>query len=292
MKGKILKGIGGFYYVAADDNKIYECKAKGIFRNRKIKPLVGDDCEISILDSEKSIGNIDIIFDRKNELIRPAAANADQAVIIFALSKPRPSTGLLDRFLILMEYQHVDTIICFNKEDIAGDGEAQMLAEMYSSAGYKVIITSVKENRGVDELKALLKGKTSILAGPSGVGKSSMINALIPEAMAETGSLSEKIARGKNTTRHSELMRVDEDTFIMDTPGFSSLMLPDIEAEELKAYYPEMAPYEGKCRFDGCNHISEPDCRVKEALEAGSINSGRYENYKILYAELGSRRKW
>ena len=292
MKGKILKGIGGFYYVAADDNKIYECKAKGIFRNRKIKPLVGDDCEISILDSEKSIGNIDIIFDRKNELIRPAAANADQAVIIFALSKPRPSTGLLDRFLILMEYQHVDTIICFNKEDIAGDGEAQMLAEMYSSAGYKVIITSVKENRGVDELKALLKGKTSILAGPSGVGKSSMINALIPEAMAVTGSLSEKIARGKNTTRHSELMRVDEDTFIMDTPGFSSLMLPDIEAEELKAYYPEMAPYEGKCRFDGCNHISEPDCRVKEALEAGSINSGRYENYKILYAELGSRRKW
>ena len=292
MKGKILKGIGGFYYVAANDNKIYECKAKGIFRNKKIKPLVGDDCEISILDSEKSIGNIDIIFDRKNQLIRPAAANADQAVIIFALSKPRPSTSLLDRFLILMEYQQVDTLICFNKEDIAGDGEAEGLLEMYRSAGYQVMITSVKENRGIEELKGRLKGKTSILAGPSGVGKSSMINALIPHAMAETGSLSEKIARGKNTTRHSELMRVDEDTFIMDTPGFSSLMLPEIEPEELKMYYPEMVPFEGKCRFDGCNHINEPDCMVKQALETGKININRYENYKILFAELGSRRKW
>ena len=292
MKGKILKGIGGFYYVAADDNKIYECKAKGIFRNKKVKPLVGDDCEISILDKEGCIGNIDIIFDRKNELIRPAAANADQAVIIFALSRPRPSVNLLDRFLILMEYQDVDTAICFNKEDIAEDGEAEGLADMYKTAGYEVMITSVKENRGIDELRGRLKGKTSILAGPSGVGKSSMINALIPEAMAETGSLSEKIARGKNTTRHSELMKVDEDTFIMDTPGFSSLMLPDISAEELRFYYPEMVPFEGKCRFDGCNHINEPDCMVKRAVGDKEINEKRYENYKILYEELTSRRKW
>ena len=292
MKGKILKGIGGFYYVAADDNKIYECKAKGIFRNKKVKPLVGDDCEISILDKEECIGNIDIIFDRKNELIRPAAANADQAVIIFALSRPRPSVNLLDRFLILMEYQDVDTVICFNKEDIAEDGEAEGLADMYKTAGYEVMITSVKENRGIDELCRRLKGKTSILAGPSGVGKSSMINALIPEAMAETGSLSEKIARGKNTTRHSELMKVDEDTFIMDTPGFSSLMLPDISAEELRFYYPEMVPFEGKCRFDGCNHINEPDCMVKRAVGDKEINEKRYENYKILYEELTSRRKW
>ena len=292
MKGKILKGIGGFYYVAADDNKIYECKAKGIFRNKKVKPLVGDDCEISILDKEECIGNIDIIFDRKNELIRPAAANADQAVIIFALSRPRPSVNLLDRFLILMEYQDVDTVICFNKEDIAEDGEAEGLADMYKTAGYEVMITSVKENRGIDELRGRLKGKTSILAGPSGVGKSSMINALIPEAMAETGSLSEKIARGKNTTRHSELMKVDEDTFIMDTPGFSSLMLPDISAEELRFYYPEMVPFEGKCRFDGCNHINEPDCMVKCAVGDKEINEKRYENYKILYEELTSRRKW
>ncbi|HCA22004.1 MAG TPA: ribosome small subunit-dependent GTPase A [Lachnospiraceae bacterium] len=292
MKGKILKGIGGFYYVAADDNKIYECKAKGIFRNKKIKPLVGDDCEISILDAEKCIGNIDIICDRKNELIRPAAANADQAVIIFALSKPRPSINLLDRFLILMEYQHVETIICFNKEDIAGDGEAEELADIYGSAGYEVLVTSVKEKRGLDELIGRLKGKTSILAGPSGVGKSSMINALIPAAMAETGSLSEKIARGKNTTRHSELMKLDDDTFIMDTPGFSSLMLPDIEANELKLYYPEMLAHEGKCRFDGCNHINEPDCVVKTAVQEGTIREKRYENYKILYEELAGRRKW
>ncbi|MBR1674605.1 MAG: ribosome small subunit-dependent GTPase A [Eubacterium sp.] len=292
MKGKILKGVGGFYYVAADNNRIYECKAKGIFRNMKVKPLVGDDCEISILDEEKCLGNIDAIYDRKNELIRPAAANADQAVIIFALSKPRPSTNLLDRFLILMDLQHVKTIICFNKEDIAGDDELETLREMYSSAGYQVLATSVKEGRGIDELRKVIKGKTSILAGPSGVGKSSMINTIIPDAGAETGDLSEKIARGKNTTRHSELLKVDEDTFIMDTPGFSSLMVPDISKDELRLYYPEMVQYEGKCRFDGCNHINEPDCAVKTAVADGLINETRYENYKLIYNELAARRKW
>ncbi|MBQ6230999.1 MAG: ribosome small subunit-dependent GTPase A [Eubacterium sp.] len=292
MKGKILKGVGGFYYVAADNNRIYECKAKGIFRNMKVKPLVGDDCEISILDEEKCLGNIDAIYDRKNELIRPAAANADQAVIIFALSKPRPSTNLLDRFLILMDLQHVKTIICFNKEDIAGDDELETLREMYSSAGYQVLATSVKEGRGIDELRKVIKGKTSILAGPSGVGKSSMINTIIPDAGAETGDLSEKIARGKNTTRHSELLKVDEDTFIMDTPGFSSLMVPDISKDELRLYYPEMVQYEGKCRFDGCNHINEPDCAVKTAVADGLINETRYENYKLIYNELADRRKW
>ena len=210
MKGRILKGIAGFYYVETFDEKVYECKAKGIFRKSNLKPLVGDNVEIDIIDEEKRLGNITDIFPRKNQLLRPPVANVDQAVILFAIVKPNPSYNLLDRFLIMMRQQNLPVIICFNKQDIATKEEQQELYDAYEKCGYRVLFISVKEEQGLDELKALLKGKTTTLAGPSGVGKSSLLNKLVPDAEMQTGELSKKIERGKNTTRHSELFFVDD----------------------------------------------------------------------------------
>lgn len=297
MRGKILKGIAGFYYIETVEEKIYECKAKGIFRKDNIKPLVGDDANIDIIDEEKRLGNITEILPRKSQLLRPPVANVDQAAILFAIVKPNPSFNLLDRFLIMMRGQNLPVIICFNKQDIATKEEQEELTKAYEKCGYKVLFISVKEEKGLDELKALLKGKTTTLAGPSGVGKSSLLNKLVPDADMQTGELSKKIERGKNTTRHSELFYVKElsdgdgfDTFVIDTPGFTSLELRDVTKENLMEYYPEFEEYEPQCRFGGCSHIAEPDCGVKKALEEGKISKVRYENYKVLYDELRNAR--
>ncbi|SDA66349.1 ribosome biogenesis GTPase [Butyrivibrio sp. INlla18] len=296
MQGKILKGIAGFYYIETSDEKIYECKAKGIFRKDNIKPMVGDDVEIDIIDEEKRIGNIIRILPRRAQLLRPPVANVDQAVILFAIVKPDPNYNLLDRFLIMMRQQNLPVIICFNKQDIASEEEKQKLTESYENCGYKVLFISVKEDKGLDDLKALLKGKTTTLAGPSGVGKSSLLNKLVPDADMQIGELSRKIERGKNTTRHSELFFVKElsdesfDTFIIDTPGFTSLELRDVSVDTLMQYYPEFEAYEPECRFGGCSHIAEPDCGVKNALEKGLISKVRYDNYKLLYEELRNIR--
>ncbi len=296
MRGRILKGIAGFYYVETIDLKVYECKAKGIFRKSGIKPIVGDNVEIEIIDEDNRQGNLTDILPRKNCLYRPPVANVDQAVILFAIVKPDPNYNLLDRFLIMMRQQNLPVIICFNKQDIATEKEQKELHDAYEKCGYKVLFVSVKEERGLDELKALLKGKTSTLAGPSGVGKSSLLNKLVPDADMQIGELSRKIDRGKNTTRHSELFYVKElseggeDTFIIDTPGFTSLELRDVTADELMGYYPEFEQFEPSCRFGGCSHIAEPDCGVKAALEAGELSNVRYDNYRIIYKDLKNAR--
>ena len=296
MRGRILKGIAGFYYVETRDLKVYECKAKGIFRRSGIKPIVGDNVEIEIIDEENRQGNLTDILPRKNCLYRPPVANVDQAVILFAIVKPDPNYNLLDRFLIMMRQQNLPVIICFNKQDIATKEEQKELHDAYEKCGYKVLFVSVKEERGLDELRSLLKGKTSTLAGPSGVGKSSLLNKLVPHADMQIGELSRKIDRGKNTTRHSELFFVKElseegqDTFIIDTPGFTSLELRDVGADELMGYYPEFEEFEPLCRFGGCSHIAEPDCGVKAALEEGKLSGVRYDNYRIIYRDLKNAR--
>lgn len=292
MQGKIVKGIAGFYYVHVVEAGVYECKAKGIFRKEKIKPLVGDNVEIDILNEEEKKGNISQILERKNELIRPAVANIDQAMVIFAAVKPKPNFNLLDRFLIMMEQQQVETVICFNKQDLATEKELRKLEEIYQKCGYHILFVSAKEEEGLEEVKRVLTGKTTTVAGPSGVGKSSLINLLQPEIEMETGNISEKIERGKHTTRHSQLIHIQDDTYIMDTPGFSSLYLMGFEKEELKEYFREFKEYEPQCRFLGCSHIHEPDCGVKQALEEGNISRIRYENYVAMYEELKNVKKY
>ena len=292
MKGKIVKGISGFYYVHVAETGIYECKAKGIFRNQKIKPLVGDDVEIVVLDEEKKIGNVEKILPRTRELIRPAVANIDMALVIFAAAKPDPNFNLLDRFLCMMEYQKVPVTICFNKCDLVTKEQREVLRKIYELAGYELLFTSAKTQENVEKLKSVLQGKMTAVAGPSGVGKSSLINDLQDAVQMQTGGISDKIERGKHTTRHSQIIPIAENTYIMDTPGFSSMDLPGFSKEDLWTCYPEFVRFEPGCRFIGCSHIGEPDCGVKTALAEGKISQGRYDNYVQLYQEMKNMRKY
>ena len=292
MQGKIVKGIAGFYYVGVAESGVYECKAKGIFRKDKIKPLVGDDVEIEVLNEEEKLGNIVKILPRRSELIRPAVANIDQALVIFAAREPKPNLSLLDRFLVIMEKQDVPVIICFNKQDLCDEEEVGRLKEIYEACGYPVVLASAKQGEGIEEIKSLLRGKTTTVAGPSGVGKSSLTNLLQNEVQMETGEISKKLGRGRHTTRHSQIIQIEEDTWLYDTPGFTSFYVEEIEKEELRFYFREFFKYEGTCRFQGCTHTHEPGCMVKNALEEGKISKERYENYLELYGELKEKRRY
>ncbi len=306
IQGKIVKGIAGFYYVCVAGSGVYECKAKGIFRKDNQKPLVGDDVEIEVLDEKEKKGNLEKILPRKNALIRPAAANIDQALVVFAVTKPKPHFHLLDRFLVMMEQLEIPVVLCFNKKDLADAEEMEEIREIYQACGYPLIFTSARCRENISKVLEALQGKTTVIAGPSGVGKSSLINLLSPEADMETGGISRKIDIGKHTTRHSELFCVAEHTtkssgesfsaaeksFIMDTPGFSSFYINDMEKEELKYCFREFLPYEGKCRFQVCSHIHEPDCAVKQAVADGKIHKIRYENYVDFYQEIQEKKRY
>ncbi|HAG68735.1 MAG TPA: ribosome small subunit-dependent GTPase A [Lachnospiraceae bacterium] len=291
MRGRIIKSLSGFYYVYAEDGSTYACRARGIFRLLGIKPLVGDHCELEVTDTKDMEGSITEILPRKCELIRPSVSNIDQALVIFSLTYPEPNLLMLDKLLLQYSFNGLPSIICFSKEDLADDDIVLKMKEVYSGSGCPVRFICSLNGSGVEELKVLLKGKTTSVAGPSGVGKSTLINCLQDNICAETGSISHKSERGKQTTRHTEMIPIDRETFIMDTPGFSSFELYGTEPEAISSYYPEFGIKE-QCYYSPCSHTHEPDCAVKAMVEAGLINRIRYDNYTAIYGELKGRSRF
>ena len=291
INGKIIKGIGGFYYVDTE-NGLYECRARGIFRKNKITPLVGDRVSISVVDEENKKGVVEEIEERDTELVRPPIANVDKALIVFAIKNPAPNLSLLDRFIVLAEKENLEIVIVFTKVDLDADGELlEELKSIYEVSGYKVIPVSNKLKLNIDKIKEELKENTVVFAGPSGVGKSSLLNEVDKNFELKTGEVSDKIKRGKHTTRHAELLKLECGGMVADTPGFSSLTLDDIDESELKEYFIEFDKHDD-CRFGSrCIHENEPSCAVKEAVENGEISKKRYESYIQLLNEIRSGKR-
>lgn len=287
MKGKIIKGIGGFYYIKTDEG-IIECKARGKFRHKSLKPMVGDNVEILI---ENGKGTIEKIEGRTSELIRPTVANVTQAFVVFAIKNPDLNFDLLNRFLVLCESNNIKAIVALNKIDLVNEEERKELKEKINAIGYEVLFINAKEGIGVDDLKERLEGNVTVLCGPSGAGKSTLINTLTDRLHMETGEVSEKIGRGRHTTRHSELIEVF-DGYIVDTPGFSTLDVTFIDKENLRYCFPDFEEYNNKCKYRGCLHYKEPGCAVKEAVEEEKINRYRYEFYIRTLEEILKGRKY
>lgn len=285
MEGIIIKGIGGFYYIKTDEG-IIECKARGKFRYNSLKPMVGDRVTIKV---ENGKGVIEDIHERSSELIRPTVANVTQAFVVFAIKNPDINLDLLNRFLTLCEYNDIHAVVCLNKEDLCKEEEKENLKELINDIGYEVLFINAKEGKGFDALKERLEHNITVLCGPSGAGKSTLLNSFIDREHMETGSVSEKIGRGKHTTRHSELIDVDNG-YLVDTPGFTTLDVTFIDRDSLKYCFPEFNDYNNLCKFNGCNHYKEPKCAVKEAVEEGKINKLRYEFYIKTLEEIINRR--
>jgi ribosome biogenesis GTPase len=295
-KGIIVKALSGYYYVLPENGTgLIQCRARGIFKKKGITPLVGDQVEFAAAGETE--GTVTEIFPRRSELVRPPVANVDQAVLVFAVSEPELSLQLLDKFLVHIAQAGIDCVICFTKEDLLKQKDAGFRREMediwrlYADIGYPVVITSAAEKTGISRLQELLAGKISVFAGQSGVGKSSLLNALVPGLNLDTKQISVKLGRGKHTTRHVELISLSGDGFVADTPGFSQLDFQDMEPEDLAYCFKEFSKFAGGCKFRGCLHYREPGCQVIAAKERGEIAAARYEHYIFFLSELKEKRR-
>ena len=291
MTGQIIKGVGGLYAVK-DGAKVYQCRARGIFRKTNEKPLVGDFVDYEVTSEEDSEGSITAIHERKNRLIRPEAANVDLILVVFSVKDPDPNYDMLNRYLCMMKDAEIPVLLTVSKEDLANDLEKQKIRDIFVNTDIPLIFISSATGAGTEELKAYIRGKTVIMAGPSGVGKSSLLNLLTGQEIMATGELSRKIRRGKNTTRHTEIFALDDDTLILDSPGFTSVDISFIEPENLVLYFAEFMPYIGTCSFSSCRHLKEPGCRIKQAVAEGDISEIRYHSYCTFYQELSNQRRY
>jgi ribosome biogenesis GTPase len=289
MEGKIIKGIGGFYYIKTTEGVI-ECKARGKFRHQDIKPMVGDNVTIEV---ENGKGVIEEIHERTTELIRPTVANVTLAFVVFAIKNPDLNFDLLNRFLVLCESNSIEAIVCLNKVDLVDEEEKLQVKSKINDIGYEVLFINAKEGLGIEKLKERMKDNVTVLCGPSGAGKSTLINTLTEREQMETGKVSDKVGRGKHTTRHSELIDISNG-YIVDTPGFSNLDVSFMEKDDLRYCFPEFEELNNSCKYRGCLHHKEPNCAVKKAVEEGKINKYRYEFYIRTLEEIieGGKYKW
>ncbi|MCQ2008913.1 MAG: ribosome small subunit-dependent GTPase A [Sporolactobacillus sp.] len=290
-EGTIIKALSGFYYVKNGD-QLVQCRARGVFRKRGVSPLVGD--HVVYEAAKPTDGYILSISKRKNVLKRPPIANIDQAILVFSVAEPALDCQLLDRFLISMEAHRIDPVICFTKWDLLSEKDIETFRSqmsVYEKIGYPILFTSSLKKEGLAELKQRMENRISVVTGQSGVGKSTLLNYLGDSLNIETQAISHALGRGKHTTRHVELLPISINGYVADTPGFSSLELPDIAPSDLEQCFPEFDEFREGCRFRGCMHLAEPDCMVKDAVSKGKIDRSRYEHYQIFLAELNERER-
>lgn len=289
IDGIIIKGIGGFYYVEAADGIIYECKARGVFRKEKIAPLAGDKVEISVDENNKN--SIDKIYERRNMFKRPPIANVDKLVIVSSVCDPRPNLLIIDRLSAVAVYKNVEPIIVFTKNDLQSADE---YIEIYKKAGFKTFAVSNETGEGIGEIKAVIENGVCVFTGNSGVGKSSLINRMYPDFALETGEISKKLGRGRHTTRHVELLKINNG-YIADTPGFSSLDFETndlIKKDELAFCFPDFSDYIDSCKFSTCAHVNDKGCRLIEAVNNGDVMRSRHESYVTMYNEVKDIKDW
>ncbi|TYQ15621.1 UNVERIFIED_CONTAM: ribosome biogenesis GTPase [Acetivibrio alkalicellulosi] len=289
-EGIIVKGIMGFYYVKTEEG-VYECKPRGLFRKDSIVPLPGDRVVISVINKDDKIGHIVEILPRKIQLIRPSVSNINQIVTVISVKSPLPDLMLLDKLLVTAKKKGIEVAIIVNKIDLDEKDQHKIFTDSYKVTGFRVMSLCSLKGIGFEKLEDVLAGKITVFAGQSGVGKSTILNRIMDSYIMETGNISNKNDRGKHTTRHAELIELKTGGFVVDTPGFSSFELSDIDKNELKTYYPEFEPYVDRCKFGGCSHINEPKCGVKDALERGQLDLGRYERYVELYKTLENKER-